>query len=37
VREFSVPVDIKIAPDATLSDAVFDAERDEPDRVMFRR
>lgn len=37
MREFSVPVDIKIAPDATLSDAVFDAERDEPDRVMFRR
>jgi len=37
VREFSVPADIKVAPDATLSDAVFDAERDDPDRVMFRR
>jgi len=37
VREFSVPADITVAPDATLSDAVFDAERDDPDRVMFRR
>ncbi len=37
MREFSVPADIKVAPDATLSDAVFDAERDDPDRVMFRR
>ncbi len=37
MREFSVPADITVAPDATLSDAVFDAERDDPDRVMFRR
>lgn len=30
-------MDIKVAPDATLSDAVFDAERDRPERVVFRR